>query len=159
MRITCISDTHGLHSQLKFVPGDLLIHAGDISEYGTEDEIFDFTQWFAKQPFTYKIFIAGNHDLFLETIPLKTFRELIGNELIYLQNSEVNHPRSSFKYFGQWKRLSRFETEIASNQTKASCFRSCALCQRSNQTRRYPICKCCTLWQSGHPPDEAEIYQ
>ena len=89
MHITCISDTHGLHRQLKLVPGDLLIHAGDISEYGTEDEIFDFTQWFAKQPFTYKIFIAGNHDLFLETIRIKAFQKLIGNDIIYLQNSEV----------------------------------------------------------------------
>jgi len=89
MHITCISDTHGLHRQLKLAPGDLLIHAGDISEYGTEEEIFDFTRWFSRQHFTNKIFIGGNHDLFLETISVKAFRKLIGNDIIYLQNSVV----------------------------------------------------------------------
>ncbi len=89
MRITFISDTHGLHRQVKLAAGDLLIHAGDVSEYGTEDEIFDFTSWFAKQPFTYKIFIAGNHDFYLETLPVKAFQKLFGNEIIYLQNNSV----------------------------------------------------------------------
>jgi len=89
MLITCISDTHGLHRQLKLVSGDLLIHAGDVSEYGTEDEIFDFTRWFAKQPFAYKIFIAGNHDLYMEALSAKAFRKLIGNKLIYLQNNSI----------------------------------------------------------------------
>jgi predicted phosphodiesterase len=30
MQITLISDTHGFHSQLQLVGGDLLIHAGDV---------------------------------------------------------------------------------------------------------------------------------
>ena len=64
MNLTIIADTHGLHDEIKLKPGTMLIHAGDITEYGTEDEVVDFLKWFSKQPFQYKIFIAGNHDLF-----------------------------------------------------------------------------------------------
>lgn len=66
MEITFISDTHGLHDELKLTHGEALIHCGDITEYGTEEEVVDFLSWFSKQPFRHKIFIAGNHDLFLE---------------------------------------------------------------------------------------------
>ena len=31
MRIVCIADTHELHRELAVPPGDLLIHAGDIT--------------------------------------------------------------------------------------------------------------------------------
>lgn len=67
MDITFILDTHTLHNQIHFAEGDMLIHAGDITEYGTEEEVIDFLNWFIVQPFTYKIFIAGNNDLFLKS--------------------------------------------------------------------------------------------
>ena len=44
MEITFISDTHGLHEKLNLSQGTILIHAGDITEYGTEDEVLDFVQ-------------------------------------------------------------------------------------------------------------------
>ena len=44
MEITFISDTHGLHEKLNLGQGTILIHAGDITEYGTEDEVLDFVQ-------------------------------------------------------------------------------------------------------------------
>ena len=87
MNITVISDTHGLHDELHFdYEGDMLIHAGDITEYGTEEEVIDFLKWFSKQPFTYKIFIAGNHDLFFEECNAAK-KKLIPKDIIYLQNS------------------------------------------------------------------------
>ena len=89
MDITFISDTHGLHDELKLLPGMLLIHAGDITEYGTEEEVIDFVKWFAKQPFNYKIFIAGNHDLFLEECKPSKLKRLIPENIIYLQNSGI----------------------------------------------------------------------
>ncbi|TAG51322.1 MAG: hypothetical protein EAZ27_13705 [Cytophagales bacterium] len=66
MKIIAISDTHGLHRNLKIPSGDLLIHAGDVTEFGQDDELEDFLDWFALQPCKYKVFVAGNHDLFLE---------------------------------------------------------------------------------------------
>ena len=89
MDITFISDTHGLHDRLKLTAGTVLIHAGDITEYGTEDEVADFLYWFSRQPFTYKIFIAGNHDLFLEGCMPAKRKKLIPPGIIYLKNSEI----------------------------------------------------------------------
>jgi Icc-related predicted phosphoesterase len=86
MDITFISDTHGAHERLILNPGTVLIHAGDVTEYGTEDEVSDFLQWFSRQPFTYKIFIAGNHDLFLETCAPAKRKRMIPSDIIYLQN-------------------------------------------------------------------------
>ena len=87
MEITFISDTHGLHDRIKLNPGTVLVHAGDITEYGTEEEGVEFLGWFSKQPFTYKIFIGGNHDLFLEALTLRKMKQLILANIIYLQNN------------------------------------------------------------------------
>lgn len=62
LKITAISDTHCYHSRLNLAGGDILIHAGDISGTGRKEEVKAFIQWFEKQPYEYKIFIAGNHD-------------------------------------------------------------------------------------------------
>lgn len=89
MDITFISDTHGLHNRLKLSEGTVLVHAGDITEYGTEEEVIEFLDWFSGQPFSYKIFIGGNHDLFLESSTKAEKRKLIPSNVIYLQNSGI----------------------------------------------------------------------
>jgi Icc-related predicted phosphoesterase len=89
MDITFISDTHGLHGRLKLNPGTVLIHTGDVTEYGSEDEVADFLFWFSKQPFSYKVFIAGNHDLFLEECTPAKRKKMIPSDIIYLQNSGI----------------------------------------------------------------------
>ena len=87
MNITFISDTHGLHDRLNLNAGTVLVHAGDITEYGTEEEGIEFLEWFSRQPFTYKILIGGNHDLFLETLTLRKIKKLVPEGIIYLQNN------------------------------------------------------------------------
>lgn len=65
MKITFISDTHSKHNQVtsSLPGGDVLIHAGDISNRGYRTEIQDFIKWFSTiENYTHKIFIAGNHD-------------------------------------------------------------------------------------------------
>ena len=65
MRIVCISDTHSLHKNMghELPKGDVLIHAGDISNRGGERDVTDFIYWFQNiQGFDAKIFISGNHD-------------------------------------------------------------------------------------------------
>jgi Icc-related predicted phosphoesterase len=89
MDITFISDTHGLHGRLLLNPGTVLIHAGDVKEYGSEDEVADFLYWFSRQPFANIIFIAGNHDLFLESCTPAKRKKLIPSDIIYLQNSGI----------------------------------------------------------------------
>ena len=63
MKILHISDTHNKHQLLKDLPdADVIVHTGDITEDGTEDEVKDFIEWFCGLPYSHKIFIAGNHD-------------------------------------------------------------------------------------------------
>ena len=42
LRIVAISDTHGLHAGLAVPDGDILIHAGDLTMNGDEDDVIAF---------------------------------------------------------------------------------------------------------------------
>ncbi|HFA51599.1 MAG TPA: metallophosphoesterase [Bacteroidetes bacterium] len=86
MKIVAISDTHSKHLQLHLPIGDLLIHAGDVSGRGTEAEVLSFLDWFASLDFKYKIFIAGNHDYFFERMTDAYVRNLIPDNIIYLND-------------------------------------------------------------------------
>ena len=66
MKIVQISDTHNKHNLLQGLPeGDVIIHCGDFSYYGTEEEVLDFLNWFIELPYRHKIFVTGNHDVCL----------------------------------------------------------------------------------------------
>jgi len=95
MRIIAISDTHGLHDQLTLPPGDVLVHAGDISMKGTEQEVISFVTWFGQQDFKHKIFIAGNHDFYFEKMPEDAIKKIIPPGIIYLNDTgiEINGTR------------------------------------------------------------------
>jgi Icc-related predicted phosphoesterase len=64
IRIICISDTHNATHLLP--PGDILIHAGDLTARGTFVEIQAQLQWLSSQSHAHKIVIAGNHDILLD---------------------------------------------------------------------------------------------
>lgn len=64
IRIICISDTHNATYPLP--PGDILIHAGDLTAHGTFDEVQAQLRWLSSQPHAHKIVIAGNHDILLD---------------------------------------------------------------------------------------------
>jgi Icc-related predicted phosphoesterase len=66
MRLVIISDTHNEHNKVKLPDGDLLIFGGDMSDYGSIEEIENFISWFKSQPHEYKVIIAGNHDFAME---------------------------------------------------------------------------------------------
>ena len=65
IRIVCISDTHNTKPS-DLPEGDILVHAGDLSQFGTFTEIQAQLSWLASQPHPHKIVIAGNHDLLLD---------------------------------------------------------------------------------------------
>lgn len=64
--IDLLSDTHNRHADFKCKGGDILLHSGDVSSRGTDQEILNFINWFEQQPYESKIFIPGNHDWSLE---------------------------------------------------------------------------------------------
>lgn len=41
---------------------DVLVHSGDFTMTGSEQEALDFLNWFCNQSYDHKIFICGNHD-------------------------------------------------------------------------------------------------
>lgn len=65
----------------------MLVHAGDVSLRGKREEVIDFLQWFSKQEFQYRIFIAGNHDFFFEKAGEEEIKNLIPGNIIYLNDS------------------------------------------------------------------------
>lgn len=63
MKILHLSDTHGCHHRLKHLPeADVVVHSGDFTMTGAEQEALDFLNWFCDLPYAHKIFICGNHD-------------------------------------------------------------------------------------------------
>ena len=63
LKILQISDTHNNHRRLaNLPPADVIVHCGDFTEMGTEQETLDFLNWFIDLPYKHKIFVTGNHD-------------------------------------------------------------------------------------------------
>ncbi len=63
MTLVHLSDTHSKHHLLpNLPPADIIVHTGDVSFAGAENEVMNFIEWFSALPYKYKIFIAGNHD-------------------------------------------------------------------------------------------------
>ena len=89
MKITFISDTHGQQEELHLIKGDILVHCGDICNRGSEFEVLQFINWFREQPFKHKIFIAGNHDWFLEKLEKDYFEKILPSDIIYLNDSGI----------------------------------------------------------------------
>jgi Icc-related predicted phosphoesterase len=67
-RVCIISDTHRKHRQVSIPPCDVLIHCGDIGNFGREEaETFaDADAWFNEVPAAHVIVVGGNHDFALE---------------------------------------------------------------------------------------------
>jgi Icc-related predicted phosphoesterase len=89
LKFVAISDTHCRHRSLRLPKGDVLLHAGDVSYKSQKAEIVDFLDWFQQQPFSFKIFIAGNHDFFFERQKEQIIRSLLPPTVHYLKDEEI----------------------------------------------------------------------
>lgn len=89
MKFVAISDTHCRHRSLRLPKGDVLLHAGDISYRSSRLEILDFLDWFGRQPFACKIFIAGNHDYFFEREKPDAIQALLPETVYYLKEASL----------------------------------------------------------------------
>ncbi len=88
MKIVAISDTHGCHRQLQLPQGDILIHAGDISNRGNIGHVYDFIDWYQSLDYPYKIFIQGNHDRD-RTSNENIIPRNLPDSIIYLENEGI----------------------------------------------------------------------
>lgn len=85
-RLVLISDTH-LQHDFAVPDGDILIHAGDLTFRGNEDEVARAAAWLRGMPHAHIVAIAGNHDLGFQRDPEK-FRGLMRG-ITYLEDSEA----------------------------------------------------------------------
>jgi Icc-related predicted phosphoesterase len=92
--IVCISDTH--NAQISVPGGDILIHAGDLTQSGSLKELQEALNWIHTLPHPTKIVIAGNHELLLDaklsnqsTQTSLDRMNLDWGKIIYLENNEV----------------------------------------------------------------------
>lgn len=97
VRVVCISDTH---DQTVEVPdGDILVHAGDLTNAGTAADIQKQIDWLASFPHPVKIVVAGNHDSWFDPRARleedsKSKAKVMMGDILYLQGDmtvqEVN---------------------------------------------------------------------
>lgn len=107
MHIITISDLHGDFYKLNIPEADVLIIAGDLTTYGTSDELVKFNKWLYKLPCKYKLIIAGNHDRCMQEKPIEKIRNILSNGT-YLENSGIEIDGVKFwgspntPIFGRW---------------------------------------------------------
>lgn len=97
--MVCVSDTHDLAPEIP--DGDVLIHAGDLTQHGSYEQLQRQLQWLSSLPHCRKVIVAGNHDLllhsdFVEHFPARlaghcesSISSLNWSDLVYLNDSAV----------------------------------------------------------------------
>jgi len=98
IKFVLLSDTHGFKPD---VPnGDFLIFAGDWSQgWGKEmNHVVEFSNWIGNLPHSYKIVIAGNHDIIAEHKSMEVRQEFARRDIIYLQHEK--REIAGIKFFG-----------------------------------------------------------
>lgn len=66
VKIAAMSDTHGRHREIQVPEADILVHCGDFTNMGEEEEVVEFADWLASLPHKHKIVVPGNHELCLD---------------------------------------------------------------------------------------------
>lgn len=102
-KFTFISDTHMKHRHLNLEGGFCLVFSGDCMTHGYDvTELEDFLKWFSEQNYTYKVFVAGNHDRAIEAYPEEQARDVVekyyDKGVRYLFNNMVEI--ENYKFFG-----------------------------------------------------------
>ena len=91
--VVCISDTH--NRQFDIPEGDILLHAGDLTQSGSKSEIQAAVDWLNALPHNHKVVIARNHDLLLAQERSRANRggstvgEIEWGSVIYLKDSST----------------------------------------------------------------------
>ncbi|KUI73261.1 putative rhamnogalacturonate lyase C [Cytospora mali] len=127
--------------------GDILIHAGDLTQSGSFEELQASLDWLNRHPHPNKLVIAGNHDLLLDSsldatasgggaAAAERRQRLDWGDIIYLQNST---------------------TEITCpNGRRLRVYGSPNSCRHGNWAFQYPRSESGKTWL-GKIPDDIDI--
>jgi len=88
MKLVIISDTHTKEKDIILPKGDILIHAGDFDIRGSLD-LQIIIEWFESLDFKHIVWIAGNHDLYLEQLFKANINPIMPENIYYLCNSFI----------------------------------------------------------------------
>lgn len=129
LRIVCISDTHNAAPGEGYTlpKGDILIHAGDLTNQGSSTELRKALAWLRKADYAVKIVIAGNHDLSLdERFPGQNDEEAAElRRLIRSGESNISyleHESASFNIRGMALKVFGSPYSLASSRSKQWAF-------------------------------------
>lgn len=86
-RIVALADTHLYHEGLVVPDGDVLVHAGDMLQHGSLDELVRAAKFLGALPHRTKIVVAGNHEVCLEKRAFEARAILEEHGLVYLEDS------------------------------------------------------------------------
>ena len=155
-RIVGISDTHNLHGKLRNLPvGDILVHAGDFSQWGTLSEVRMFAEWFGNQPFKHKILVPGNHDVILD----RAFMRATGETFA----AQRRPPMRPFRFSRTMVSLSSWTLQLRWKGSHFTAFLGCSTMPRGAwpsirrkrkwqsmpHAYRSAMCSCATSLQKG----------
>jgi Icc-related predicted phosphoesterase len=87
IRVVALADSHGQHSRLTVPDGDVLIHAGDLTQRGKLSQLEDVAGWLRGLPHRHKLIIAGNHDFAFQQTPQRA--RALFSEWLYLEDTLV----------------------------------------------------------------------
>jgi hypothetical protein len=96
IKIVCISDTHS--NTIPVPSGDVLIHAGDLTNTGTVKDIQVQLDWIASLPHKEKIVVAGNHDNYFD--PKSRLEEDKGKKLNFRNIHYLERKAITLKFKG-----------------------------------------------------------
>jgi Icc-related predicted phosphoesterase len=97
MKIVCISDTHAKQIPDDQMPdGDVLVHAGDVTNNGKILQLNAMRNWFrhlAETKYSHIIWIAGNHDFILDGFRQENAEyaiyDMFASNIHYLRDSGI----------------------------------------------------------------------
>jgi Calcineurin-like phosphoesterase len=141
IRIVCVSDTH--NSFPKLPSGDILIHAGDLTNQGGYTELLKTVEWLDKADFKLKIIVAGNHDITLD----RAFYEEYGR---YFHNQQPYEPQDCIDLLANTPSLTYLDHETRTLQLENACGTATNL-----KVFGSPYSPNRGLWAFGYPPEDA----
>lgn len=141
--VVCVSDTH--NSQPALPHGDILIHAGDLTQSGSFRETQTALDWLNSQPHRHKIVIAGNHDLLLDPSlddgPRNSNKKDVGLQRARLEWGDLTY-------------LQDATTELqCANGRRIRVYGSPRSCQHGNWAFQYPRSEGKSQWSNAIPND------
>ena len=84
VRLVAVADTHLFHDELVVPDGDVFVHAGDMCQGGSLEELERAVRFIRALPHRTKVIIAGNHDFAFAEHPDEA-RAMV-SDFVYLQD-------------------------------------------------------------------------